>query len=148
VVGQGLFERWCDLVGAADLKVDPRLQTDSGRADEGELLSQRTQQWIGQFTSAEALEKLEAARIPGGPLYSPLQTLEDPHVKETGLLHYIDYPGLPKPAPLVPGPIEFTAFDAGIRTRPPTLGEHTDQILKGIGYTDAAIADLRAKRVV
>ena len=148
VVGQGLFERWCDLVGAADLKVDPRLQTDSDRADEGELLSQRTQQWIGQFTTQEALEKLEAARVPAGPLYSPLQTLEDPQVKATGLLHYIDYPGLPKPAPLVPGPIEFTAFDAGIRTRAPLLGEHTDEVLQGIGYSEAAIAELRVKRVV
>ena len=148
VVGQALFERWCQLVNAPDLLSDPRLQSDSGRADEGELLSQRMQQWMGQFTSAEALEKLEAARIPGGPLYSPLQTLEDPHVKATGLLHYIDYPGLPKPAPLVPGPIEFSAFDAGIRTPPPQLGQHTDEILKGLGYSENAVAELRSKRVV
>jgi crotonobetainyl-CoA:carnitine CoA-transferase CaiB-like acyl-CoA transferase len=148
IVGQGLFERWCDMVNAPDLKADPRLQTDSGRADEGELLAQRGQQWISQFTTDEALQTLEAARIPAGPLYSPLQTLEDPQVKATGLLHYIDYPGLPKPAPLVPGPIEFTAFDAVIKMPPPTLGQHTDEILKGIGYSAENIAELRAKRVV
>lgn len=148
VVGQPLFERWCDMVGARDLKVDPRLQSDSGRADEGEMLAQRMQQWIGQLTLAEALQRLEAARVPAGPLYSPLQTLEDPQVKATGLLHYIDYPGLPRPVPLVTGPVEFSAFDTGIRTPPPQLGEHTDEVLRSIGYDSDAIAELRAKRIV
>lgn len=148
VVGQALFERWAQLIGEPQWIDDARLKTDSGRADHGELLAARMQQWMAQFTTEESLQRLEAARIPAGPLYSPLQTLTDPQVQATELLHWVDYPGLPKPAPLVKGPVEFTGFDTGIRLRPPTLGEHTDLILGQLGYSAGEIADLRARRVV
>ena len=94
-----------------------------------------------QITTDEALTRLEKARIPAGPLLSPLQTLDDAQVKATGLLTWVDYPGLPRPAPLVPGPVQFGAFDTGIRLRPPTLGEHTDQILDGQIFDGEILTD-------
>jgi crotonobetainyl-CoA:carnitine CoA-transferase CaiB-like acyl-CoA transferase len=77
-----------------------------------------------------------------------LQTLNDPQVKATGLLDWIDYPGLAKLAPVVKGPVEFSALDTEFRRRPPTLGEHTVEILKSVGYDDAGIVALKALRVV
>ena len=64
------------------------------------------------------------------------------------MLEWTDYPGLPRPAPLAAHPVEFTAFSAKLRLRPPTLGEHTNEILKGLGYSDEDIDGLRARRVV
>ena len=90
----------------------------------------------------------QGLRIPGGPLYSPLQTLQDPQVQQTGMLEWVDYPGLPGPAPLASHPVEFTALEAKIRMRAPTLGEHTVEVLHSIGYGDDQIAELRRKRVV
>jgi crotonobetainyl-CoA:carnitine CoA-transferase CaiB-like acyl-CoA transferase len=148
VVGQPLFERWCDLIGERHWLDDPRFATDNDRGLNGQVLSERTQAWIGQYTTAEALERLEKARIPAGPLLSPLQTFEDAHVRATGMLTEIDYPGLPKPAPLIGGPVTFSDFDSGIRLRPPLLGEHTDEVLRGVGYGEADIARLRALRIV
>lgn len=45
-------------------------------------------------------------------------------------------------------PVKFSGADTGIRRRAPTLGEHTDDVLRELGYNDAEIGDLRAQRVV
>ena len=74
--------------------------------------------------------------------------VQDPQVVQTGMLTWTDYPGLSKPAPLVSGPVEFSGMETGIRRRPPTLGEHTDQVLASVGYSPSEIAGLRERRIV
>jgi crotonobetainyl-CoA:carnitine CoA-transferase CaiB-like acyl-CoA transferase len=148
VMGQGVFVRWCELMGEPHWLDDPRFKSDDDRGINGAVLSERMQQWTLQFTNDEALTRLEAAGIPGGPLYTPLQTIQDPQVKATGMIEWTDYPGLKTPAPIAAHPVEYTAFKATMRLRPPTLGEHTYPILKDLGYSDDAIAELRARRVV
>ena len=76
------------------------------------------------------------------------QVVQDPQVVQTGMLTWTDYPGLSKPAPLVSGPVEFSGMETGIRRRPPTLGEHTDQVLVSVGYSPSEIAGLRERRIV
>jgi crotonobetainyl-CoA:carnitine CoA-transferase CaiB-like acyl-CoA transferase len=63
-------------------------------------------------------------------------------------LQTIDYPGLPRPAPVAKAPVWLSATPGGIRHRPPLLGEHTDAILTELGYDAAAVARLRAEGVV
>jgi crotonobetainyl-CoA:carnitine CoA-transferase CaiB-like acyl-CoA transferase len=69
-------------------------------------------------------------------------------VRAMGFLTPLDYPGLPRPAPVAEVPVWLTATPGGIRHRAPLLGEHTDAILAEIGYAAAAIAELRRKRVI
>jgi crotonobetainyl-CoA:carnitine CoA-transferase CaiB-like acyl-CoA transferase len=60
----------------------------------------------------------------------------------------IDYPGLPNSAPVARVPVRLSATPGEIRTRAPTLGEHTDAVLTELGYDAASIAGLRRKGVV
>ena len=147
-IGQPLFVRWCKLMGDESLAKDPRFKDDLARGDNGEALSAIMQKWCGARTVKQALAELEANRIPAGPVYTPQQTLDDPHVKDAGFFHHMDYPGMAKPAPVLQEPVKLSRTPLSIRRRAPTLGEHTDQILQELGYEPAAIEKLRADRVV
>ncbi len=148
IVGQPLFDRWCEMLGEPEWRTDPRFVTDDDRGLNGAVLSARTQTWCNALTSDAALAQLETARIPAGKLLSPLDVFADPQVIETGMLHDVHYPGIERPIPVIGHPLEYGSIDTGIRSRPPMLGEHTDEILVELGFDTTAIAALRAERVV
>jgi crotonobetainyl-CoA:carnitine CoA-transferase CaiB-like acyl-CoA transferase len=147
-IGQPLFVRWCRLMGNEDLAADARFKDDLGRGDNGEALSAIMQKWCEARTVNEALEQLEANRIPAGAIYTPQQTLEDKHVKEAAFFHSMEYPGADKPIPVLQEPVKLSRTPLTIRRRAPQLGEHTDEILAELGYAPEAIEKLRAERVV
>jgi crotonobetainyl-CoA:carnitine CoA-transferase CaiB-like acyl-CoA transferase len=147
-MGNPMFRRWAKLIGAEDWIHDPRFEDDLSRGEHGEVISARMNEWTGQRTTAEALAALETAKIPSGPLYSPQQALDDPHIRQAELLVDTDYPGLPNSAPLAPTPVDLSDTPGRFRHRAPTLGEHTDDVLRELGYSATAIADFRAKKVI
>lgn len=150
VVGNGLFRRWAKLMGDTDRWLnDPRYASDAGRGEHSEALLTRTREWCATRTTHGAINELEAAGIPAGPVLRPREALEDPQVAALGLLAEVaDFPGLRRPA-RVPGlPLHFSATPGGVRSRPPLLGEHTDAILASLGFAAEEIAGLRAAAVV
>ena len=147
-IGNPMFRRWARLMGEEHWLTDPRFKDDQGRGDHGDVISKRMAQWTTERTTDEALAELEKAKIPAGPLYSPQQALEDAHIRAAGLLHDTDYPGLPRPAPLAPTPVGLSETPGRFAHRAPMLGEHTDEILAELGYSEAAIDALRAANVI
>ncbi|MEZ5492293.1 MAG: CoA transferase [Gammaproteobacteria bacterium] len=147
-VGGPLFKRWVELIGEPHWLDDPRFQTDISRGDHGALISERLAAWCAERTSAEVLEAMEQARIPAGPVLSPQQVLEDPHVAAKDLLKNTEFPGAAHPAPIMQTPVELSDTPGEVRHRAPLLGEHTDRIMQELGYSDEAIAELRSKRVI
>jgi crotonobetainyl-CoA:carnitine CoA-transferase CaiB-like acyl-CoA transferase len=148
VIGQPMFRRWCRMVGEDQWLADPRFADDQRRADHGEMISERMRRWSAERSCAEALAELEKASIVAGQVYSPRQALDDAHIRAAHLLEEHDYPGLAQSVPLAPTPIELSETPGTYRRPAPRLGEHTDEILAGLGYSAAEIAALRAEKVI
>ena len=147
-IGGPMYERWAKLMGEPEWLTDPRFKDDLTRGDHGEIISKRMTEWTSVRTTTEALAELEKAKIPAGPLYSPQQALEDEHIRAAGLLNDTDYPGIARPAPLAPTPVDLSDTPGRFRHRAPRLGEHTDEILGALGYGAAEIAALRSRNVI
>jgi len=147
-VGGPLFKRWADLMGEDHWLDDERFKDDITRGDNGEAISERLAAWCAERTSQEVLDAMEEARLPAGPVLSPQEVLDDPHIAAKGLFQPVEYPGLDSPAPVMRTPVELSETPGEIRSRAPTLGEHTDKIMGELGYSAEEISELRDKRVV
>jgi len=148
VIGQPLYGRWAALMGEAHWLTDPRFKDDINRGNHGELISQRMAHWCAQRTNAEALETLGAAKIPAGEVLRPQQTLDDPHIQAMNFFQATEFPGIPRPAPLAKVPVFLSRTGGSIRRRPPTLGEHTEEIMGELGYDAGAISSLRRRGII
>lgn len=148
VVGQPLWTKFCKMLGIEDWLSDPRFRDDKARGENAAAVSERLTAWCAARPRDEALRTFEAARIPAGPVHSPREALDDEHVRLSGILRPIAFPGAPAPAPLADTPVRLSDTPGSIRGRSPFPGEHSDEILREIGYTSEGIEQLRAAQVV
>jgi crotonobetainyl-CoA:carnitine CoA-transferase CaiB-like acyl-CoA transferase len=147
-VGNPLFKRVAQMIGRPDLLADTRFSTDIDRGNNGKALSDIMEQWTRERTCAEALTALAAAKVPAAPVLTPQAALDDPHVNAMGFFQPVDYPGMDKPAPVARVPIWLSETQGTIRHRAPTIGEHTEQVMASLGYTQAEIEGLKGRGVI
>jgi crotonobetainyl-CoA:carnitine CoA-transferase CaiB-like acyl-CoA transferase len=148
IVGQAQFKRWCRIIGEDHWLTDPRFADDNLRGLNNGVINDRMAEWCKDRTEDEIIATLAEGKIPACGMYNLQDVLEDEHIEKMGYYHYEDYPGLPRPAPIMETPFRLSETPASIRSRAPTIGEHTDMILGQLGYSEAEILDLRDKKAV
>lgn len=148
VIGDPIYKRWIDLIGAQELNGDPRYADDDTRGMNSQSLSQRMSEWCAPLSTAQALQRLENARIPAGPILSPLQTLEQSQFWSAGLFKKVAHPQYGEDLTLVDTPVKLSRHEGAEWKPAPTVGEHTDQVLAELGYDESAIREMHAAGVV
>jgi formyl-CoA transferase len=147
-IGRPMFDRWCDLVGRADMKTDPRFGDDEQRGKHSADISAVMAEWCAGQDSNTVLAALSKAKIPAAPVLSPQQALDDEHVRVAGLLTQRPFADTDIHYPLAQHPVQMSADPAAFSRPAPRLGQHTEEILESLGYDAATIAEMRSRRVV
>ena len=147
-LGNWMFARWAKLVDRPDLIDDPRFNDDSARGDNYTLINEIMAAWCAQRSREEAMGQLEEARIPCGPVHDLDEVLEDPQIRQRGLLEYVRLDGEEQPVPLAHLPLRLSELAREPLRPAPRLGEHTDAVLQEVGFTTQEIARLRELEVV
>ncbi len=147
-IGQQMFKRWARVIGREDFVDDPRLRDDISRGNNAGVINEAMSRWCSERTRDQAIAQLESARIPCGPCYDLDEVLADPQVNSRELLEEIEYPGSRKPVPIASTPVRLSETLADRPRRAPTLGEHTDEVLRELGFTADEILALRGQRVI
>jgi crotonobetainyl-CoA:carnitine CoA-transferase CaiB-like acyl-CoA transferase len=143
-----LFRKLCDATGRPELASDPRFATNGKRVENRAEITQLIQEVFLEKTTAAWLELLEAAGVPNGPINDVAQVYEEPQVKARGIRVDMDHPVAGR-LPTVASPMRFSATPVEYRYAPPTLGQHTDEVLRELlGKSGAEIAALRAEGVL
>ncbi|PMS20400.1 CoA transferase [Trinickia dabaoshanensis] len=148
VGNDGQFRKFVEVGGRPELADDERYATNPERVRHRDVLVPIIAEMVKTRTKHEWIEALEAAGVPCGPINDLAEVFDDAQVRARGMRVEVPHPS-GATAPLVRNPIRMSATPPEVRSAPPTLGEHTDTVLKEVlGYDDAAIAALRGKSVI
>jgi formyl-CoA transferase/CoA:oxalate CoA-transferase len=141
------WQRLCEALGAVDLANDERFLTNTGRLKFREAMDAALNEIFKEHTASELVVRINQYEVPCGPINSIDQVVNDLQVSHLQMIEQVPHPKIPDLA-LCGLPIRFSETPGGIQTAPPMHGEHTDQVLSGLGYSPAKISELRLKGVV
>ena len=142
-----LWDRFTAAIGHPEWALREGWTTQVGRSKDRKAINSAISEVTKTQSSAHWIELFEGIGIPCGPIYTIDQTFADPQIKHLGLATPVDHPRLGR-TELVASPVNMSGIPRGIRTPTPERGEHTESILRGVGYDDAEIADLRTKGAI
>ena len=142
-----LFRKFCDVAGCTALTEDPRFATNGKRVENRVEMTRLLQEIFAKRTTRDWVESLEAAGVPNGPINNIAQVFEEPQVKARNIKIELDHPIAGK-IPLVASPMRFSGTPIEHTMAPPTLGQHTEDVLRSLGKSESELARLRADGIV
>ncbi|MBM3597928.1 MAG: CoA transferase [Alphaproteobacteria bacterium] len=145
--GGKIYARFCEAIAAPELLSDLRFGSGKSRSEHRDVLNAEIAKRLETDTSQAWIEKLNAAGVPCGHIYSIDQVFADPQVKHLGMSKSVKSKVLGE-LNLVAQPVTLTRTPSSFAVAPPERGEQTDEILAEAGYDAQAIAALRQAKVV
>jgi crotonobetainyl-CoA:carnitine CoA-transferase CaiB-like acyl-CoA transferase len=146
VVSDALWEKFCKLFALDDLWADESLRANNSRVLARETLMPRIRELLKSFTKAELIAKLETSGLPFAPIARPEDMFDDPHMNAGGLVDVTLPDGRATKLPALPVEMDGRRFaDRGDLARP---GEHSREVLAGLGLSDSEVDRLLAEGVV
>ena len=141
VVSDSAWTLFCGLFGMDDLVADPRLASNNDRVHARDWLIPALRTRMAPFSASEIAAVFEANALPYAPITRPHDLLDDPHLLATGGLAPMTLPD-GRATHTVLLPLTLDGQRAGLRLNPPRLGEHSAELLRGLGYSDTEIQAL------
>ncbi len=133
------FQRLCKILNEPSLAEDERYRTNKKRLENREALTAILTEIFKQKTAAEWQQILNEAGIPCGPINDMKSLFEEKQIKARNMLVHVDHPAAGS-VPLVGSPLKFSRTPTTIRKHPPQAGEHNEEVLHDLGFTNEEIA--------
>jgi crotonobetainyl-CoA:carnitine CoA-transferase CaiB-like acyl-CoA transferase len=145
--GDSIFQRLCHAIGRDDLAFDPALAHNDGRAARQQWLDEQIEQWTAPRSPDEVVAIMQAADVPASKIYTIRDIVADAQFAAREVIREVTLHDGSRLA--VPGAVpKLSQTPGGFEGGGPRLGEHTDAVLRDLGYDADVIADLRRRRII
>jgi len=147
VISEGHWEPFCRAIDREEWLTREEYATFTDRVSNRAELDRALDEIFAERSTEEWMERLTAEGVPSTPLNTVEDIVNDPHIEATDMITEMDHPELGTFR--APGnPVNFGTLETDTSQAPPTLGEHTDDVLAELGYSDEEIARFRRDGVV
>ncbi len=145
--GGRLWERLCDALGHAEWKDHPRWKTQKGRSADRAAVNVAIGEVTRHQPAAHWITLFEGLGIPAGPINTIDQVFADPQVQHLRMARTVHHPRLGDEQ-LVASALNLSGVPKDFRSAPPEAGEHSEEVLRELGYGSEEIGAMRAKGVI
>jgi crotonobetainyl-CoA:carnitine CoA-transferase CaiB-like acyl-CoA transferase len=145
--GDGMWKRLCPALGRPEMLAREEFANDVNRAKNRIALNEAINEATVHKTTSEWIDLLNKAGVPSGPVYTMDQVFADPQVQHIKAATTVKHPSLGD-IKVVNQAVGLSRTPATMATATPDIGEHTEEILGGLGYSAAQVADFRQRKVI
>ncbi|MDH3715143.1 MAG: CoA transferase, partial [Gammaproteobacteria bacterium] len=148
VPDERIWQRLAEIMGRAELATDPRTDSGPARVENRALVDTAIAAWLGPLTRSEAIDQLNEAGVPAGPVHTAEDVFACPQVAARGMLMPVDDPEV--------GEYRFARTPPHLSASPelpsrpaPALGQHTREVLEDLlGYSATEVDELVEEKIV